>query len=76
MMQTGMLWLDDSQRSLEEKVQRAATYYREKYGRVPDFCCVNSTMLAEAQTVDRIEVRPMGNILPHHLWIGVQQTAS
>ncbi len=71
MMQIGMLWLDDSQRSLEEKVQRAAAYYQEKYGRVPDFCCVHRLMLAEMQTVDKIEVQPVRNILPNHLWIGV-----
>ncbi|MCA9980245.1 MAG: hypothetical protein KDD89_05415 [Anaerolineales bacterium] len=76
MMQTGMLWRDDSKRTLEEKVQRAATYYHEKYGRVPDFCCVNTDMLNEAQTVDKIEVQPASNILPHHLWIGVQSKAN
>ncbi len=75
MMQVGMMWLDDSKRSLEEKVERAATYYHEKYGRVPNFCCVNPHMLAEPQLIDKIEVLPVGNILPHHLWIGVQQKA-
>jgi hypothetical protein len=72
MMQIGMLWLDDSQRSLAEKVQRAATYYQEKYGRVPDFCAVPPQMSQETQKIDQIEIHPMRSVLPNHLWIGVQ----
>ena len=42
-MNIGMLWLDtDRKRSLDEKVQRAAEYYQDKYGRLPDLCFVNS----------------------------------
>ena len=37
-MDTGMLWYDDDrQRTLEEKVRRAADYYRHKYGQT-HFC--------------------------------------
>ena len=42
-MKVGMLWVDtDRKRSLDEKVQRAAEYYQEKYGLMPDLCLVNS----------------------------------
>jgi hypothetical protein len=38
-----------------------------------------STMTTSADTfsqlMDKIEVLPVGNILPHHLWIGVQHKA-
>ena len=47
-MNVGMLWLDDDRkRSLDEKVNRAVEYYREKYGRMPEMCLVNKGMLAE-----------------------------
>ena len=43
-----MLWLDaDARRTLDEKVQRAVDYYRQKYGAMPDLCLVNSAAFAE-----------------------------
>ena len=79
LMDIGMLWLDDSKSSLEEKVQRAAAYYRKKYGRHPNLCFVNAGSLADKTQVAQIEIRPAKNILPSHLWLGVgpanQETA-
>ena len=70
-MDIGMLWLDsDRQRSLDEKVNRAAEYYREKYGRFPDLCLVNNQSLAEKKTVGQIEVEPARTVLPNHFWLG------
>lgn len=72
MMNVGMLWLDDDRsRSLEEKVLRAVEYYREKYGRFPDTCLVNSTMLKDETKVGKVNVQPLANILPHHFWLGM-----
>ena len=74
-MRVGMLWLDDSpRRSLEEKVRLAAAYYRQKYGRQPDLCYVHPTMLLEGRLeVDGVVVRPLKDILPQHLWLGVAE---
>ncbi len=70
-MITGMLWLDDDKsRSLEEKVKRAVAYYRDKYGQSPELCLVNKAMLAETQQVDQVQVRPAGNVILHHFWVG------
>ena len=75
MLQIGMLWLDDVPRSpLAEKVRRAATYYRHKYGQEPNVCYVHPSMLPEgALEVDGIAVRPLGDMLPRHLWLGVAE---
>jgi hypothetical protein len=71
-MKVGMMWLDDDKRrSLEEKVQRAADYYREKYGRLPELCLVNSKMLGDERSVGNIKVVPMPTVLPYHFWLGM-----
>ncbi|MCA9953469.1 MAG: hypothetical protein H6657_18900 [Ardenticatenaceae bacterium] len=71
-MNVGMLWLDDDRsRSLEEKVSRAVEYYQEKYGRFPDTCLVNTTMLKDETKVGKVNVQPIANILPHHFWLGM-----
>jgi hypothetical protein len=72
-MNVGMLWLDDDkQRPFEEKVIRAADYYREKYGNLPDLCLVNIQMLTGKQKVGAIEVEPAKTVLPHHFWLGMK----
>jgi hypothetical protein len=70
-MDVGMLWLDaDTHRTIEEKVTRAADYYRQKYGSAPDLCLVNKRMLAEERQVGPVSVQPAANVLVHHFWLG------
>ena len=75
-MHTGMLWFDDDSRStLETKIQKAAQYYKNKYGRAPDLCLVHPTMLdgsKPAMSHSSITVRPYNPVLPGHIWIGVE----
>lgn len=74
-MNVGMLWLDDDRhRSLDEKVNRAVEYYRDKYGRMPEMCLVNKGMLATEKRVGKVSVQPIANILPHHFWLGMEAT--
>lgn len=74
-MNVGMLWLDDDRkRSLDEKVSRAVEYYREKYGRMPEMCLVNTGMLTEEKQVGKVSVQPIANILPHYFWLGMKPT--
>ncbi len=71
MLNVGMLWLDDSpNRSLEEKVARAARYYQQKYGADVDICYVNKAILAGPLQVGIIQVLPAPQVLPHHFWLG------
>ncbi len=49
-MNVGMLWFDnDSKTDLNGKIERAAVYYRTKYGRVPTLCFVHPSMLPTPQ---------------------------
>ena len=74
-MLTGMLWYANAPATaLTAKVQRAAEYYRKKYGLTPDLCVVNPRMLPNALLqADGVTVRTSRAILPGHLWIGVQE---
>ena len=77
-MNVGMLWFDnDVHTALTAKVNRAADYYRQKYGLVPDLCLVHPSMLGERPDLveghaGKVTVRPNKAILPGHLWIGTE----
>lgn len=72
-MNAGMLWFDNDPKSaLPDKVNRAAEYYRKKYGHAPNLCLVNPRMLSEEKPkAGRVQLRASAVILPNHLWIGV-----
>ena len=40
-MRIGMLWYDDSNIDVVEKVNRAASYYRQKFHKEPNVCYVH-----------------------------------
>ena len=76
-MNVGMLWFDNDPRTaLTAKVARAADYYHQKYGLVPDLCLVHPSMLTNPHpdlvdgTAGKVAVRPNRLIQPGHLWIG------
>lgn len=80
-MNIGMLWFDnDPKTELTSKVERAADYYRNKYGRQPTLCFVHPSMIgpmindnsepASLKTAG-VEVRSTRSVLPNHFWIGV-----
>jgi hypothetical protein len=49
-MKIGMLWFDnDLKAELETKVERAADYYRKKYGAAPTVCFVHPSMLTNGK---------------------------
>ena len=80
-MNIGMLWFDnDPKAGIQTKIERAASYYRSKYGDSPNLCFVNPKMLSNgAAELPRlsgksgeIEIRPSRSVLPNHFWLGVQ----
>ena len=72
-MHTGMLWFDDSQTTLNTKIQKATEYYHKKYGRIPDLCLVPPNKLKDTKLEeDGITIRPYRPVLPGHIWIGVE----
>lgn len=68
----GMLWLDDGKASLEEKVRKAAAYYRRKHGQAPTWCFGHPDDVKEETAVDGITVKPSASALKHHLYMGVE----
>jgi hypothetical protein len=80
-MNIGMLWFDnDPKAELTLKVERAAAYYRNKYGRQPTLCFVHPSMIGSTPVENgeqtslktgNIEVRSTRSVLPNHFWIGV-----
>jgi hypothetical protein len=81
-MNAGMLWFDnDPKTALTAKIERAADYYRHKYGRDPNLCLIHPSMLDHANpdtgkpvlsVAEGVMVRPYRPVLPGHLWIGIE----
>jgi hypothetical protein len=79
-MNAGMLWFDnDPKTALTAKIERAADYYRHKYGRDPNLCLIHPSMLPadmkmqdEQPLTGKVKVRPYRPVLPGHLWIGIE----
>lgn len=73
-MDIGMLWFDDESVSTSEKIQRAVTFYTEKYGRRPTLCLVNpATLNGGERVMAGVKVRKASNVMPDHYWIGVDE---
>jgi len=80
-MNIGMLWFDnDPKTDISLKIERAARYYSEKYGKQPNVCFVHPSMLqavpGDKKTRNDIEVRTTKSVLPNHFWIGINGTIS
>lgn len=73
-MKFGLLWYDDSRMAVEEKIDRAAQRYYEKFGVRPNVCYINpKTLNGDQGTHKRVKVVTATNILPDHFWIGVAE---
>jgi hypothetical protein len=79
-MNIGMLWYDnDPKAAIAAKIEKAAAYYRTKYGKDPNLCFIHPSMLVkEAPAIPdkgrsngTIEVRTSPSVLPNHFWMGV-----
>ena len=72
-MDIGMLWYDDDKkRTLEEKVQRAVDFYKNKYRVVPSQCYVHPSMIPSgSQVVAGVLLRGNKTIIKNHFWLGI-----
>ena len=82
-MNIGMLWFDnDPKTELNAKIERATSYYRNKYGKTPNVCFVHPSMIGASPTPNgnetlksgTVEVHTSPSIRPNHFWIGVNGT--
>lgn len=72
-MQIGMLWFDSNHAmAVSERVELAANYYEEKYGRVATLCFVHPSTLSEPSKIGRTVIKPMHTVQPNHFWLGVK----
>lgn len=77
-MKVGMLWFDGKdEQDVRPRVQAAASYYRSKYGQMPNVCFLHPSMIAEPGMVkvDGVAIRLSESILRGHLWLGVDELA-
>jgi hypothetical protein len=75
-MKIGMLWLDENpSMQLTSRVERAASYYQAKYGRLPNTCVLHPETLGDndPKSIPLVRVETSVKILPEHFWIGVEQ---
>jgi hypothetical protein len=69
-----MLWYDDDKvRTLTQKIERAAAYYRAKYGRAATECYVNPVMLGAGspESVSGVRLVSSRTVIKNHFWLGV-----
>ena len=77
-LKSGWLWFDDSPRiTLQEKVERAARRYTERFGRAPTVCYVHpKTLLGANPVAGSVQVIESCTIQPNHFWLGIAGTQS
>lgn len=88
-MKVGMLWYDDSEKSLQKIVQEAVKHYFAKYSRQPTMCHIhpkdagNHFVDPENKSVELPEIvtngttiRQDNTVLRHHYWIGFKMSAT
>ena len=79
MIQEGLLWFDDSpNRAVTDKIERAVQRYQQKYGHHPDVCYVHPVHLKEGEVslAEGVKVLPAKSVLPHHFWLGIEESAN
>ncbi len=74
-MKSGLLWYDNSSKSISDKIEAAARRYKEKFGAPPDMCFVNPNDLenAKAKPNVKIHIATKTTIMPNHIWLGMSK---
>ena len=71
-----MMWFNaEKGLPLAAKIKAAAEFYERKYGIAPNLCLVNPKALTEDVNAGSVSVRAAKNILPNHLWLGMEDNA-
>jgi hypothetical protein len=71
-MNDGMLWIDDTKGMLlKDKIERAVSYYQEKYGKRPNLVVVRPDEFEDVQ-LPGITIEQQATIQKNHLMVGVK----
>ena len=77
MMRVGMLWFDrETELPLAIRLERAASYYQQKYGRAANVCYLHPSTEGnvEGARVAGMILRLNAAVLPMHFWLGVEES--
>jgi hypothetical protein len=69
----GWLWLDDSDKPIEEKIQGALSYYQKKYNRSPKVVALSRKQYRQKDVPIAIGAIPVildQYVLTHHIYVG------
>lgn len=74
-MNTGLLWFDDSKTPIEQKLERAAKHYENKFGQKPTRCLVHPSVCnriaGDSKMIGDIKIVASWQVLPDHFWLMV-----
>ena len=74
-MNVGLLWHDNGQDTLADKLKRAVARYTARFGQAPNVCHVNAAQYPQATDIAGVRVVPSAKILKGHLWVGVEDAS-
>ena len=75
-MKIGMLWFDaDRETDLNHRIERAVTYYRNKYGSAPEICVSHPTTIEDGanKRIAGVRIERSSSVLPDHFWLGIEE---
>lgn len=68
-MTINMLWFDNSEMSVRERIERAVTYFEKKYSVPARTVFVNPIMLEDNCGIDGLKVLSVGYVMPNNFLI-------
>lgn len=70
-MNKGILWFDNSNVDIEEKIDHAVEYVQKKYRQSPRLCYVHPSMLKNENGFGRngLSIRTNSSVMPNHFWL-------
>lgn len=73
----GMLWFDDDKkRTIDEKIDVAIEFYKNKYKQEPTVCYINDSDFSEKAgkrtLIMGLRIRHSKTIIRNHFWLGVE----
>ncbi len=74
-MKVGMMWFDgDLKLNLSVRIERAAMYYRNKYGQSANLCVIHPNTVGEnpVESMNGMDVMTSASVLPNHFWLGIE----
>ncbi len=80
-MKSGLLWYDNSTKTITQKIEEAAKRYNEKFGSPPDRCYINANDIPSGNpenlpviaTHSGIEIASSKTIMPNYVWLGIAE---